>query len=118
MTEQYNQRNINQQGDTVEFASTVAVPDTALQASVQIAQIDDTLAASIVTLPRAADAGQNAEITVVNSAGANGVTVAAAAGDALVAAAGVTNPITGIWGSLTMKADPANNRWIVTGGTV
>lgn len=118
MTEQYNQRNINQQGDNFAFAASVAVPDTALNSAVQMAQIDESLAASIVTLPRADDAGQNAKITVVNMTGTNAVTLAAAAGDAIVAPAGAPGALTGIWSSLTVTADPANNRWIVTGYAV
>lgn len=117
MTEQYNQRNINQQGDVVAFTATVATPNVALQASVQLAQITTTLAASTVTLPRARDAGQNAEITIVKTVAANTVTVAAPAGDTLVAGAAVVNPLAAIWASITVKADPTNNRWIAVGGT-
>jgi len=118
MTEQYAQRNINQQGDSNAFVATVAVPDVTLTSAVQLLQIDTTLAASIATLPLADSAGPNAVITVVKTVAANTVTLAAPVTNTLVAAAGVVNPIAGQWGSLTVKSDPANNRWIVIGGTV
>lgn len=119
MTQQYQQRNINQQGDSVAFAATVATPAVALQPSVQMVQVDATLANATATLPLATDAGQNASITVVKSdAGANTVTVAVLAGDALVAGAAIVNPIAAQWQSLTMSADPDNNRWVVTGFTL
>lgn len=119
MTEQYQQRNINEQGDVVMFAGTLLAPNTTLNPGVQLANINESLTPVIVTLPRASDAGQNAEVTVANMTGTNGVTVAAdvANGDSLVASPGTVNPITVAWGTLTVKADPANSRWVVVGQT-
>lgn len=118
MTQQYNQRNINQQGDSVQFAATGGVPNITLQPSVQSIQVNTALSNSVVTLPRAADAGQNAEVTIIKQGAANTLTVAAAAGDTLVASAAIVNPLVGDWDTLTVKADPRNDRWIVTGSTV
>lgn len=117
MTEQYGQRNINEQGDVVEFTATIAVPDVVLNPSVQMAQIDESLSGSTVTLPRATDAGQNGKITVVNLTGTNPVLVNVFLGDTLIAAPGVANPILVAVGTLTATADPDNDRWIVTAGT-
>lgn len=117
MTEQYGQRNINEQGDVVEFTATALAPDLELNPAVQIAQIDESAIGSTVTLPRAGDAGQNASITVVNVTGTNSVLVNVFLGDTLEAAPGVANPILAAWGSLTVRADPANDRWVVTGAT-
>lgn len=119
MTQQYQQRSINEQGSSIAFVATVAVPDVTLQPAVQMAIIDETLSASVATLPGAAAAGQNAQVTVVNLTGSNGVTVAAdvAAGDALLASAGFSNPVVGTGDTMTFRSDGIS-RWIAVGQTV
>lgn len=118
MTEQYGQRNINEQGDVVEFAAAVGADTIALSPSVQTVLVDESAVAATVVLPAPSDAGQNAKIRVVAVTGAaNGVTVAVTAPTTLGESATVVNPIAAAaaFESLEYTADVANNRWISTG---
>lgn len=113
MTEQYNQRNINNQGNAITFTNSVGTPNIALQPASQIAMLDSTLSVMTVTLPDAADAGQNAEVTLVTVAAGLLITVAASAGDTIVASPAVLLATLGIviGATVTYRSDGVS-RWV------
>lgn len=116
MTQQYLNPNINDQGSLLEFANTVAAPDLELAGSGnQLVLIDPTAAACQVTLPGSESAGAGAQVTVVNVNGANDVTFAAIAGDAIANPVAL-NPLTLALGNqaYTFISDGAGN-WVVSG---
>jgi hypothetical protein len=119
MTEQYAQRNINNPEGARSAANSVAEPDFALTAADvgKALVFDTTLAAGIATLPSATEAGAGAEITLIAATGATfGLTVAAAAGDQLVAPAGApANPAVTDNASFTVRSDGGTN-WYITAG--
>ncbi len=119
MTEQYGQRNINNPEGARSVANTVAAPDFALTAADvgKALVLDTTLAAGIATLPTAAEAGAGAEITVIAATGLTfALTLAAAAGDQLVAPAGApANPAVTDNASFIVRSDGGTS-WYIVGG--
>lgn len=113
MTEQYLQTNINNPVAPKALASTVASPNFTLNSDDGFVAVDTTLSISTVTLPLANSMPGRA-IVIVNAAAVPlALTVAAAAGDTLVAPAGAVNPIVGAQGSLTVVSDGGTN-WYVS----
>ena len=122
MTEQYAQRNINNPEGARTQANTVAAPDFALTPSDvgKVLILDTTLAAGTATLPRAAEAGAGAEITIIAPAGAtNGLTLAVVATgtpDSLIEPAGApANPAVTDGASFIVRSDGGSN-WFIVGG--
>lgn len=117
MTQQYQQRNINEFGDAMTFTVTVLEPDITLQPSVQTLVVDETVGDSIVTLPLASDGGPNAQVSVANLTGTFRVTVATQGTDALLEAAGIINPISGVGDTLTYRSNGVDT-WVAVGATL
>jgi hypothetical protein len=121
MTEQYQQRSINEQGSVSRFVSAVGATAVTLQPGSQTVVVETTAAVATVTLPRISDCGPNCTISVVKEVAANSVTVAASVGDTLLAAATVVNPILVISGTLTFRSvlyASGATRWVAISGTV
>ncbi len=121
MTQPYPQRNINDPEGVNSIANSVATPNAQLTVADvgKLVLFDTALAAGTVTLPTSAEAGAGAEIALVFP-GATGVltaTLAAAAGDTLVAPAGglPANPATTLNASKIVRADGVLSWYIVAG---
>ena len=123
MTEQYGQRSINNPEGSRFEANTAASPGFVLTASDtgKLVILDTSLGGpGTAVLPRAAEAGAGAEITIVAPDGAaNPLTVApitAAPPDVLVEPASApSNPTVESNGSIIVRSD-GENRWYVVGG--
>lgn len=114
MTEQYQQREINNSAAPRAIVSTVAVPAGNLGSEDDTVLIDTTASVFTATLPAAASA-PGRSITVVNNAAVPlGLTIAVVAGDALLGV--ITNPIVAAYGSVTVTSDGALS-WIATSET-
>lgn len=111
MTEQYQQREINQSAAPRTIVSTVAAPAGTLLSEDDMVLIDTTASIFTATLPTAASA-PGRTIVVVNAAAAPlALTIAAAAGDAIAGTA--TNPIITAFGNITLTSDGVLS-WIAT----
>jgi len=123
MTQQYQQRNINNPEGGGTIANTVADPDAELTASDvgKVVRFDTTEAAGTVTLPRSAEAGDGAEITVIFPVGATGnpgtlAAISSGTPDVLVApATAPANPAVSDNASFIVRADGGSNWYIVAG---
>lgn len=113
MTQQYLQQNINNGGGASSFVSSVAIPDITLAGSSdQTLQVDPTAAASTVTLPLAVEAGANTTVTVINTTGADDVTVAVQGADSFISAAGSSLTLSAAGSSLTLRSN-GEDAWLV-----
>lgn len=114
MTQQYLQQNINENGGSLSFASSVAIPDITLAgAGSQTLSVNPLSAASVVTLPLAAEAGANAEITVLNAGGGNAVSFALQGANNFQAPAGTSLSLENLGDSITFRSN-GDNSWIVS----
>ncbi len=106
MTEQYQQRNINNPEGGRTITNTVAVPNAALTAADvgKVIRFDATAAVGALTLPSAAEAGDGGRITIIKTNNANALTIAVVGGDT---ALGVT--VGGVPAAQTI----VNSSWVV-----
>lgn len=124
MTEQYQQRNINNPEGARAQANTIAAPNFTLTAADtgKILLFDTSVGgAGTATLPRAAEAGAGAEITIVAVTGGVGpLTIAAIAiapPDSIEAPAigAPSNPISADRASRIYRSDGISS-WYIVGG--
>ncbi len=122
MTQQYQQRNINNPEGGRTITNSVATPNAALTAADvgKVIRFDTTLAVGALTLPTAAEAGDGAEITIIKVIdNANALTIAAAAGDtALGVTVGGVNAAQTIVNSSWVVVSDGTLAWTVVGGQI
>jgi len=123
MTEQYLPRNINDPAGANTIANTIAAPNSQLSASDvgKVVYFDTTAVAGTVTLPRSAEAGPGAEITVVFPAATIVLTgtlavIGTGVADILVTPPGApANPATTAGATKIVRADGVLSWNIVSG---
>ena len=122
MTQQYQQRNINDPAGGRTITNSVATPNAALTAADvgKVIRFDTTLAVGALTLPTAAEAGDGARITIIKVIdNALALTIAAAAGDTAlgVTVGGVNAAQTNVNSSWVVMSDGVL-AWTVVGGQI
>ncbi len=121
MTQQYQQRNINDPAGGRTITNSVATPNAALTAADvgKVIRFDTTLAVGALTLPTAAEAGDGARITIIKINNLNALTIAVAAGDtALGVTVGGVNAAQTIVNSSWVVMSDGVLAWTVVGGQI
>ena len=121
MTQQYQQRNINNPEGGRTITNSVATPNAALTAADvgKVIRFDTTLAVGALTLPTAAEAGDGGRITIIKINNLNALTIAVAAGDtALGVTVGGVNAAQTIVNSSWVVVSDGVLAWTVVGGQI